>query len=153
MASRRDRRLGVIVFSSLGVAVASWTGGPGARAGGDVLGDHSPDGGTDASPSTEAQRRSDMVGTNAVKRAPCERLRLHVDKGISATDVERVRKVLALKSSEVVISVMYADRRHSRLEVTSNHGTRCLSYGSVYTFTRTKAGWRWLRDEVGGVVY
>jgi hypothetical protein len=100
-----------------------------------------------------ARPRSETVGTDAPKRAPCERLRLDIDKGISATDVETVRKALALKKPEVVISVHYANHQQSRLEVTTNHGTRCSSYGSIYTFARTKTGWRWLRDEIGGVNY
>jgi len=153
MALRRDGGRAVILVASLGLAVASWTGGPKARAGGDAPGHRALDGGTDASPSTVARPRSDVVRTDALKQAPCERLGLDVDKGVSATDLETVRKALALKNPDVIIGVHYADRRRSRLEITSNHGTRCLTYGSVYTFTRTKTGWRWLRDEVGRVVY
>ena len=89
----------------------------------------------------------------AKPRAPCERLTLDLDKGLRKGEVESIRGALALKSQEVIISIYYANHRHSRLEVTTNFGTECLTYGSVYTFVWTKTGWRWLRNIAGGVVY
>jgi hypothetical protein len=78
---------------------------------------------------------------------------LQVEKGLSRSDVRAIRHALRLKSPEVMIDVRFVNRRHTRVEVTTNHGSKCLSYGSIYTFSRTKSGWEWLRNLGGGVNY
>jgi len=80
-------------------------------------------------------------------------LTLERDRGISRADVDSIKRALALKSSEVVVDIHYVDRRHSRVEVMTNDGRCYLSGGSIYTFARTKSGWRWVPDSVGAFVY
>jgi hypothetical protein len=152
MASRMEK-VAWYVLTSIGLAVATPAAGwsetptrPGTQ-------HEAPDAGADAILSATNSTQVGPTARAAKQRAPCDRLTLELDRGLSRADVDSVKKVLALKSAEVVIGLHYVDRRHSRLEVTTNHGRCYLSGGSIYTFLRTRSGWRWLRNSIGSFVY
>jgi hypothetical protein len=77
----------------------------------------------------------------------CEPVTLEVDEGLSASDIRGIRRALALRRPEVILSIHFIYGSRSRVQVTTNVGARCLSYGSFYAAARTKNGWR--RDTIG----
>jgi len=102
------------------------------------------DGGVpDASNDSKPDRRSERArGSGLPAENRCVRPTFSVEKGMSRADVRAVRRALHLVRSEVLVSMRYANRRHTRIEVTTNFGTECISGGGIYTFTLTKSGWR-----------
>jgi hypothetical protein len=141
------------VLTSIGLVVATPTGGWSETPTRNGTQHQAPDAGSDTTLSAPNSSQVGPTTSEAKKRAPCDRLTLELDRGISPADVAAIRRALALKSTEVVIGMHYVDRRHSRVEVSTNHGRCYLSGGSIYTLARTKGGWRWLRNMIGGFVY
>ena len=129
----------------LAVLSGLWPAGAGALA----IPDTSPDAGRDAEPSSVTPSRPVACCSAVESRAPCERVTLELDAGLSAADVAAIRRALSLKRPEVIISVHYYAGTRSQVLVTTNQGSKCLSSESIYALVRAKSGRRWIRSLIG----